>query len=444
MIPTPSCRGASPLEALDPKPRRLSPSMIAQGAGGDARDLRAPREAVAFEAARAFGHVKRLGYPRRVATPQERRAARYILRTFAALGLGRRRETFPVPLLAREVGTRVVFAVCAIAVLLGAWVVTARPLVAAACWVAAGILVNAPWRLAHALGSGWPTRATSQNLVATLPNPDAAEDVVPARVVFMAHYDTKSQALPTGIRVGLVIVATAACGLLAAGGLGASVGISSPWEGIVPALPAAVVAILAALSANVTGNLSPGALDNATGLGTLLELARTWRPRPGEPVEALWVATGAEEVGLDGARDFLRRHEGWWREKPTLLINLDSVGAGDRLYLAGEPRARQLAQETADGLGLPRARLCILGAGMDHEPFAARGLAAVSLLGDVVSRSLDLHTRRDTPELVDPSALDRAGRLAAHLAWSWAERHRPATREVSRAPSRQGKSRLAV
>lgn len=104
MIPTPSCRGASPLEALDPKPRRSSPSMIAQGAGVDARDLRAPREAVAFEAARAFGHVQRLGYPRRVATPQERRAARYILRTFAALGLGRRRETFPVPLLAREVG----------------------------------------------------------------------------------------------------------------------------------------------------------------------------------------------------------------------------------------------------------------------------------------------------------------------------------------------------
>ena len=60
---------------------------------------------------------------------------------------------------------------------------------------------------------------------------------------------------------------------------------------------------------------------------------------------------------------------------------------------------------------------------MDHEPFAARGLTALSILGDVIGASLALHTPRDDMRLIDRAALDRAGRLAAHLAWRWAEMH---------------------
>jgi hypothetical protein len=182
------------------------------------------------------------------------------------------------------------------------------------------------------------------------------------------------------------------------------------------------------LVANVTGNRSPGALDNGSAVGTLLELARSWRPLPGAPVEVVWVASGSEEVGLDGARHFLRLRKAWWREKPTLLINLESVGAGARVYLAGERQALRLAESVAGEFGLPQGRLRVLGAGMDHEPFAARGLAALSILGDVVGKSFALHSRRDDMGLIEPAALERAGRLAAHLAWRWAEMHRPAVR----------------
>jgi hypothetical protein len=63
---------------------------------------------------------------------------------------------------------------------------------------------------------------------------------------------------------------------------------------------------------------------------------------------------------------------------------------------------------------------------MDHEPFAARGLAAVSILGDVVGHSLALHSRRDDLGLVEPAALGQAGRLAARIAWVWAGMHGPA------------------
>lgn len=411
--------------------------MSATITGEDARTVRVPAEPGRFEAARALRHVERLSHPRRVGTPGERRAARYILRSFAASGLAWRRERFAVPLAARGVGVRLVLAAGAATAWLGAWLASSRPLAAVACWVAAGVLVNAPWRLARGIGGRWAGRLTSENLVAS--RPDGADESAPARVVFLAHYDSKSQVLPTGVRVGLVVTATTLCGLLAAGGVLVATGLPAParvqalagvawtWPAVATgafAMAGAVVAILAVLAANVTGDRSPGALDNGTGVGTLLELARTWRPGPGAPLEAVWVATGAEEVGLDGAREFARRHADWLAEKPTLVVNLDSVGAGDRVYLAGEAGALGLAGEAAGSLGVPWSRLRVLGAGMDHEPFADRGLAALSVLGDVVGHSLIFHSRRDTVDRVRPESLERAARLAARIARSWAERHR--------------------
>jgi hypothetical protein len=376
-----------------------------------------------FDAVRAYDHTRALCYPRRVGTPRERWAARYILRQFAALGLARRREPFAVSHFATEIGCRLVFGFCAVLVLLGAWLAPAWAGPAALCWGWAGFLINAPWRLDGGLGRRWPPLTSSANLVATLPGspPDA-----PARVVFMAHYDTKSQFWPTGVRVGLVSAATLLCGLLGLLGLVAAAGLpgilaaAHPW-----AVALLVAALLAGLLVNGNGNRCPGALDNGSAVGTLLELARTWRPRPEAPVEVVWVASGSEEVGLDGARHLLRLHGSWWQDKPTLLINLESVGAGARVYLAGEPRALRLAEEVADGLALPHARLRVLGAGMDHEPFAARRLPALSILGDVVRNALALHSPRDNMSLIEPPALERAGRLAAHLAWRWAELHRP-------------------
>jgi Zn-dependent M28 family amino/carboxypeptidase len=239
----------------------------------------------------------------------------------------------------------------------------------------------------------------------------------------MAHYDTKSQLVPTGIRVLLVssvaLLCAALCIIAVLVGLGA---IALPATAL-RWIAAIVLAEVCLLIGNVTGNRSPGAIDNGSAVGTLLELAQSWRPRVGDPLEVFWVASGSEEVELDGARHFLAQRESWWHEKPTLLINLESVGAGTRTLLAGESRAVDLARGAADALGITHGGLNVLGAGMDHEPFAARGLCAVSILGDVVRASLALHSPRDNMRLIDRNALDRAGRLAARLAWKWAEIH---------------------
>ncbi len=384
---------------------------------------------VRFDPRRAYAHTKHLCFPRRVGTPYERRAAQYIAQNFLIQGLRLDRQPFRFSHFPFEVGSRIIFALCLALAIVGAMLAADVPLAAAFAWGLAGFLISSPWRVACYLGQRFPPFCTSENLLATLP---ASEPGAPARVIFMAHYDTKSQYLPTGIRVGLVSIGTILCGIfsllavLAAAGLPQPLLVAGPWS-----LPILITLVLAGLVANFSGNRSPGALDNGSGVATLLEMARSWRPHAQAPVEVYWVATGSEEAGLEGARHFLKRYAHWWSEKPTLLINLESVGAGPRLYLSGEPHSLRLTHAVAEELGLPHHELHVMGAGMDHQPFAACHLASLSILGDVVRRSFVMHSARDDLKVIEASALERAGRLASHLAWVWAELHQPATTQVA-------------
>lgn len=367
--------------------------------------------------------AREVAYPRRVGTPGERRAARWVANWFRQSGLRPRRQRFSVGLLGRELGSVLAFAGCLGLLLAGLGLRLVSPWAAAVAWVAGAWLVRSPWRVSGVVSNRVRSRLWTTNVMADW-SPDGSAGA--RRVVFMAHYDTKSQWLPTGLRVVCVVVASAGFGLLAVvGGLLGLVVDSVPhWLVPLLAVPTGLGAV--ALACNRTGNRSPGVLDNASGLAVMLDLARDWRPPPEADLEVVWVATGAEEVGLDGARAFLAEFEWWWREKPTLLINLDSVGRGDSVRLSGEPSAVRLAERVASDVGIATRRFAVVGAGMDHEPFAARGLESITLLGDVVGASLHMHSRRDDARLLEPAALDRAARLAREMANAWARLPSPA------------------
>lgn len=361
--------------------------------------------------------VRRLSRPRRVGTPGERRACGLVLNAFREAGLTVYRESFWVPWTGRALGVRLVLTLTALLVWLALGPLAARPVLAAACGLAVALLAHAPWSLASGLGKRFPTHLRSRNLIGR--RRPGQPTATRARVVFMAHHDSKSQTLPTGVRVAVVSI-------VAIGGLSlALIRLLDALTIAVPASAANVVGLvlftaLGLLALNRTGNGSPGAIDNASGLAALLELARGWRPRADPPIEVLFVATGAEEIGLDGARAFLDRHDAWLRHQPTLILNLDSLGAGDRILLAGDPHSLELAEAVALDQQIETSRLRVIGAGMDHEPFARAGIPALSLLGDVVGESLRLHTRRDTIEHVDLGNLERGRRLAAAIAHAWA------------------------
>src|SRR5262249_51893037 len=243
---------------------------------------------------RAYAHTEHLCYPRRVGTPGEQRAARYILEEFAAAGLAATQQPFPVSLFPMKVGAPLLFAVAALLVLAGAQMASDSSPLAALCWGLAALFTNMPWRVLGHSGKLWPPRVASANLTARLPEPPAGAR---ARVIFMAHYDTKSQLLPTGVRVVLVYVATALSALLALLSLLAALGFPRALQAVHPDLLAAVAGLaLLGLLANRSGNRSPGAVDNGSSVGTLLELARSWRPQKDAPLDVIWVASGSEEA----------------------------------------------------------------------------------------------------------------------------------------------------
>ena len=95
-------------------------------------------------------------------------------------------------------------------------------------------------------------------------------------------------------------IASDAPSVLMSSGLGGSAGF---WR---PQLPSLIAAGWRVVVYDQRGtNRSPGALDNGSAVGTLLELARSWKPRPAAPLDVLWVASGSEETGLNGARAYV-------------------------------------------------------------------------------------------------------------------------------------------
>jgi len=348
---------------------------------------------------------------------------RWLHRMFEEAGWSVRLEHFPVGRSAHRFGSLAAFGSAAVLIALGGCLRVYVPSLAALVLLAAALLIQSPWWVIRMVGERWRSSLWSRNVVAEAPEAVAGSNSPspPSRLVILAHHDSKSQRLPTGLRVGFALASTLGCGLAAAAvWTGASDAARLLDAIVVGALGLALVG-LCGLLGNRSGNASPGALDNASGLAVMLELAERWGMGTAPASEIVFVATGAEEVGLDGARAFLRTHEWWLIDRPTLVINLDSVGAGDHLKLCGTRRALELAEAAARAESVPTRRFRILGAGMDHQPFADRGFEALSVLGDVVRYSSYTHTKHDTISLIDPETLEWAVRLAERTARVWAE-----------------------
>jgi Zn-dependent M28 family amino/carboxypeptidase len=112
------------------------------------------------------------------------------------------------------------------------------------------------------------------------------------------------------------------------------------------------------IDATRTGdNIYNGAVDNATGCGILLELARAWSqqaPRP--PRSILFAAVTAEEQGLLGS-EYLGKHLSLPAAKVTLDLNYDAIapiGDPEEIEITGAERTTfyPQVQKTAEKFGL--------------------------------------------------------------------------------------------
>jgi Zn-dependent M28 family amino/carboxypeptidase len=177
------------------------------------------------------------------------------------------------------------------------------------------------------------------------------------------------------------------------------------------------------------GNKSPGAIDNASGVGLVLHLAEILAVYPGVggKLNIRVLITGAEELGVKGALAYLQQNAAALRNLAQRgglqVLNFDGIGVDGKLYVVGsDPSPSQangtdlyhLVRQSAGELGIPLGRFLLPGAMFDHIPFAEEGYDALSLVG-VGKGSSSVHTSGDSPEKLHIKGFDQAGRLALRV-----------------------------
>ena len=199
------------------------------------------------------------------------------------------------------------------------------------------------------------------------------------------------------------------------------------------ALSAARVPPMLALAAHVPVLLEiraseavPGAADNASGVATVLRLAERHGPRLRH--FDLWVLfTGAEEGLMLGMREWMRSHQRELDPQRTIFLNIDEAGYGTVRYATGEGRGSTYPNATALSDLCNEIREEGRAGGLDAQPMPELGLADASLAARYGYRAIriaclpeptfapEYHRPTDTPERLEPAALERAFEFCSEL-----------------------------
>ncbi|GDX05180.1 aminopeptidase [Buttiauxella sp. A111] len=99
---------------------------------------------------------------------------------------------------------------------------------------------------------------------------------------------------------------------------------------------------------NLGGLTLQGVDDNASGLGVMLELATRLKDIPTR-YGIRFIATSGEEIGTLGAEDVLKRMTASEKKNTLLVINLDNLIVGDKLYFnSGKSTPAAVSKLTRD------------------------------------------------------------------------------------------------
>jgi hypothetical protein len=283
-------------------------------------------------------------------------------------------------------------------------------------------------------------RRASQNVLSRGDRPEA-----PARVILCAHYDAAqsgrafdprsarraarlSAALPFPIGPFRILFWSVAL-LLPPLALRMA-GLEGQWVSVIQAVPTLVLILGIFLLVDIAlSPVVPGANDNASGVATVLALAAELGADAPENLDVWVLLTGAEECLQEGMRSFIRSHRDELDRESTYFVNVSAVGAGEVRYetaagwVISYPMGGRLteicealaeaARDDGDRYGAAPVRR---GVATDSLPprlarYRATTISCMDEL-DVIPR---YHAIDDTPEHVDPDALERAHGFVAEL-----------------------------
>ena len=358
-----------------------------------------------MEAAGARRHLEHVAAaPRPAGSEQEATARRYCAEVLTRLGFDVREERFEYSAAPGRWATPAGGAL-SIAAIAAAGHVGYRGDPGASLAIMVGVLaVGIPaalWTARRGVLALPIARRRGVNLVATRGGPAPA-------VWLVAHLDSKSQPVPTAARalgiVSSVLTWVAAFAIAVLQWRGAPV---AGWW-----VPVTLVALGAGLPvvASIVGDHSPGALDNASGVATVLGVAERLDSRA-----AGVLLTSAEELGLAGAR-------AWAASRPPgVALNCDGVDDVGRLICmrSGRTRGRAVgaleAAAAETGVEL-QVRGVIPGLLVDAVALADAGWDTATLSRGTWGTLARVHRPSDDLRRLTGAGIDEAVRVMAAAA----------------------------
>lgn len=242
-------------------------------------------------------------------------------------------------------------------------------------------------------------RTSGTNVIAT------RGDAVP-RVWLVAHLDSKSQPVPSLLRVVGVLMLLSALVLAVVAGTLQLASLPSRMVWWIASLDALVGAV--PVMASVVGARSAGALDNASGVAAVLAAAELLEPDAGVGI----LLPSAEELGLAGARAWARAHAA------GVALNCDGVDDEGELTImhGSNPPTDVVDAVRRSATRDARVRRMPLGLLTDSVALADRGWRAVTLSRGSLASLRRVHTPDDSLTMLRGTGVDEMATVLARAA----------------------------
>jgi hypothetical protein len=240
-----------------------------------------------------------------------------------------------------------------------------------------------------------------------------------AKVVFMSHWDSKSQSFSPSARIIIFIISVFGGFILYLFYLILSllrifINFHIPVLNNILLDVSIIITLIGVVNYfNKTGNESPGAFDNAAAVGVVIELARFYNANPISNIDLLFLCPGSEELNLGGSIHFIQKYKDELDKKSTYFINLDFIGGSEIIRLIssyGIPRKisskklNKLFLESAEEKNIKIKDIYApTGVWSDYMPVVQEGFEACWLGSQPGIKNV--HTTRDKMDLISKEGL---------------------------------------
>jgi hypothetical protein len=355
--------------------------------------------------------LEAIARPRLTGTPGSAEVIQEISGRFEAFGYEVTSSKFRISTWPGRFGVSVAGAVCALGALTATRMLSVgHPGIALVLLLLTGFIVGAIAVLAKPAIQMLPFgQVQGLNLLAHVPGSRP-------RYYLVAHHDSKSQPVPLAFRGPAIILAGVSWFALT---IMATAAMSDPvWgsAGIVPTLGLIAVGSGVVLLMCWVDNRSEGALDNASGVTTLLGVAE----REAVARDVAFIITDAEELGLAGARAIAKQLP------PAFgIINVDGIDDAGDFYLLERfgwrnkrgtaPHLAAALLQAAQALNLrARRRDVPIGLLLDHIPLVQAGIPALTVMRGRLTSLLRVHRPADNLDSLNGTGVQDAVQLLAN------------------------------